>query len=96
MTPISNKETALLMLLAEQSMHAYQIEKIVEEREMRFWTEISMSSIYKLLNKLAREKLISKRGKNSENGINKNVFSGYISFPVKRNRVTMSWNGWVI
>jgi DNA-binding PadR family transcriptional regulator len=75
MNPITNKETALLMLLSEQPMHAYQIEKIVEEREMRFWTEISMSSIYKLLNKLSMERLISKRRKNSENGIAKNVFS---------------------
>ena len=75
MSTISNKETALLMLLAEEPMHAYQIEKVVEERDMRFWTEISMSSIYKLLKKLANDALISKKRKIADNGITKNVFS---------------------
>lgn len=64
-----------MMLLSELPMHAYQIEKIVEERAMRFWTEISMSSIYKLLNKLSDEKLILKRQRKGENGTTKNVFA---------------------
>ena len=63
------------MLLSEGPMHAYQIEKIVEERDMRFWTEISMSSIYKLLKKLSEEKLITKQRKSGEHGTRKNVFS---------------------
>lgn len=62
------------MLLSEGPMHAYQIEKEIENREMRFWTEISMSSIYKLLNKLAREGLVAKRREDAENGNTKNVF----------------------
>ena len=52
MEQLSNKETALLGLLNEGPMHPYQIEKVVEFRDMRFWTEISMSSIYKVLQKL--------------------------------------------
>ena len=75
MSPISNRETALLILLAEEPMHAYRIEKEIGERDMRFWTEISMSSIYKLLNKLSSRKLISKSRKDAENGITKNVFA---------------------
>ena len=75
MPTISNKETALLMLLSEEPMHAYQIEKVVENRDMRFWTEISMSSIYKLLRKLAGEKFITKHREDTDNGITKNVFS---------------------
>ena len=63
------------MLLAEQPMHAYQLEKAVADRDMRFWTEISMSSIYKLLNKLAREKLVTKNREEGENGIAKNTFA---------------------
>ena len=66
MPTLSNKETALLMLLSEQPMHAYQIEKIVEQRAMREWTEISMSSIYKLLRKLEARRLISSRQQQSE------------------------------
>ncbi len=62
------------MLLSEEPMHAYQIEKIVEERDMRLWTEISMSSIYKLLRKLEEGGLISARRRISDNGVTKNVF----------------------
>jgi DNA-binding PadR family transcriptional regulator len=46
MPNLSNAEAALLGLLSEQSMYPYQIEKEVRYREMRFWTELSMSSIY--------------------------------------------------
>ena len=62
------------MLLSEQPMHAYQIEKIVEQRAMREWTEISMSSIYKLLRKLEARRLISSRQQQSERGMNRNLF----------------------
>lgn len=58
MVPISNMEAALLGLLCERSMHAYEIEKVVEERDMRYWTEISMSSIYKVLRKLEERGLV--------------------------------------
>jgi DNA-binding PadR family transcriptional regulator len=48
----SNAETALLGLLSETPMYPYQIEKEVVDRDMRYWTELSMSSIYKLLRKM--------------------------------------------
>ncbi|MBC8375118.1 MAG: PadR family transcriptional regulator, partial [FCB group bacterium] len=56
---ISNAEAALLGLLAEKPKHPYQIEKDVEYREMRTWTDLSMSSIYKLLKKLEDQKLVT-------------------------------------
>ncbi|NQT62436.1 MAG: PadR family transcriptional regulator [Candidatus Marinimicrobia bacterium] len=56
---ISNAEAALLGLLAEKPKHPYQIEKDVEYREMRTWTDLSMSSIYKLLKKLEDQELVS-------------------------------------
>ena len=58
---LSNAEAALLGLLAEKPMHPYQIEQEVRYRDMRFWTELSMSSIYKLLRKLEREGLVIKK-----------------------------------
>jgi len=58
MTSITNKETALLGLLHEEPMHPYQIEKVVQYRDMRFWTEISMSSIYKVLSNLEEKGLV--------------------------------------
>ena len=59
MIEISNTETALLGLLSEQPMYPYQIEQEVKYREMRFWTELSMSSIYKLLIKLEKDRLVT-------------------------------------
>ena len=38
-------------------MYPYQIEQEVKYRDMRFWTELSMSSIYKLLQKLEESRL---------------------------------------
>ena len=49
---MSNAETAILGLLAAKPRHPYQIEIEVRERDMRAWTDLSMSSIYKLLRRL--------------------------------------------
>ncbi len=49
---ITNAEAALMGLLAENPKHPYQIEKDVQYRDMRSWTDLSMSSIYKQLKKL--------------------------------------------
>jgi DNA-binding PadR family transcriptional regulator len=58
MIDLSNSEAALLGLLAEEPMHPYKIDQEVEYRDMRSWTDLSMSSIYKLLRKLEKEKLV--------------------------------------
>lgn len=58
MYELTNAETALLGLLSEGDKHAYHIEKDVQERDMRYWTDLSMSSIYKLLNRLEGEGLV--------------------------------------
>lgn len=69
---ISNVEAALLGLLSEQSMYPYQIEQEVKYRDMRFWTELSMSSIYKLLQKLEKAALIIRKNEVSpENRLHK-------------------------
>lgn len=49
---ITGAEAALLGLLSEGPKHPYQIEKDVQFRDMRFWTDLSMSAIYKALTKL--------------------------------------------
>jgi len=61
MTELSNAETALLGILSEQPMYPYQIEQQVKYRDMRSWTDLSMSSIYKLLQKLEKETLITRK-----------------------------------
>jgi DNA-binding PadR family transcriptional regulator len=51
-------ETALLGLISEKPMYPYEIEKNVVENDMRYWTEISLSSIYKVLEKLEKKFLV--------------------------------------
>ena len=59
MVKLTNAETALMGLLSEGPMYPYQIEQQVKYRDMRFWTDLSMSSIYKLLKKLEDSGLVT-------------------------------------
>jgi DNA-binding PadR family transcriptional regulator len=61
MVKLSNAEAALMGLLSEKSMYPYQIEQEVKYRDMRFWTELSMSAIYKHLRKLEKEGLVLRK-----------------------------------
>lgn len=63
---MTNSELVLLSLIAEQPRHGYELEKVIEERGMRNWTDIAFSSIYFLLNKLVREGLAFSRSKPAE------------------------------
>ena len=54
----SNAELAILSLIAEEPRHGYQIEQLINERNMRSWTEIGFSSIYRLLKKFEKDGLI--------------------------------------
>jgi DNA-binding PadR family transcriptional regulator len=56
---MTNAELVLLSLIAETPRHGYELEKVIDERGMRNWTDIAFSSIYFLLNKLVKEGLIS-------------------------------------
>ncbi len=66
MKELSNAEIALLGLLSEQPMHPYMIERQVQHRDMRFWTDLSMSSIYKLLRKMEEDGLLNRENQISE------------------------------
>ncbi len=61
MTDISNGNVALLALLAEEPMHPWQIDKEVRYRDMRFWTDLSQSTIYKQLRALEEDGLVTVR-----------------------------------
>lgn len=56
---LSGAELAILSLLAETPRHGYEIERLIGERGMREWTEIGFSSIYFLLDRLAKRGLAS-------------------------------------
>lgn len=66
---INNKEIALLGLLNEKPMHGYEIEHEIYQREMRYWTEISMSSIYKVLKKLEEKGFVKTEVKLTQNNV---------------------------
>lgn len=72
---ITNAEAALLGLLAENKKHPYQIEKDVEFRSMRYWTDLSMSSIYKLLIKLEKKQLVQAETEVTQDNRARKVFS---------------------
>ena len=58
---LSNAETALLGLLCEEPMHPWQIQKVVEHRDMRHWTDLSQATIYSQLRSLKRARLVECR-----------------------------------
>ena len=72
---ISNKEAILLGLVLEKPKHAYEVEKDIEERDMKYWTEISMSSVYKLLAKLEEKNFLESEICLSENNVAQKVYS---------------------
>ncbi len=74
MKALSNAEAALLGLLSEGPMYPYQIEKEVENRSMRFWTELSMSSIYKVLAVLETKKMATSRAKISPDNRTRKIY----------------------
>ena len=74
MSTISTLEAALLGLLTEKPMHPYEIEKTVVDRDMRSWTGISMSSIYKVLGKLEIKHLVDVHVELTESNVAKKVY----------------------
>jgi DNA-binding PadR family transcriptional regulator len=56
---LTDAELLVLGLVAEMPRHGYQLERVIEQRTMREWTQIGFSSIYFVLGKLETKKLIS-------------------------------------
>lgn len=57
---LNHAEFIVLGLIAEQSSHAYNINKRIEERGMRDWTNIGRSSIYRVIKNLEKRGLTDK------------------------------------
>lgn len=97
MITISNKEAALLGLICEKPKHAYEVEKDIKDRDMRYWTEISMSSVYKLLNKLEDRGFLSSEIRLTEKNINQKVYSiteeGRMQFIDRLKGMLSQWEG---
>ncbi|WAL63819.1 GyrI-like domain-containing protein [Amycolatopsis cynarae] len=55
---LTDGELTVLGLLVEQPRHGYELERVIEERGVRAWTTLGFSSIYYILDKLAKRGLI--------------------------------------
>ncbi len=95
MSTISDRESTLMGLLYEHPRHAYEIELEIKDRSMDYWTQISQSSIYKLLAKLEKRKLVSSKVKLSEKNMAQKVFSltesGRVEFKAKLKDLVSKW-----
>jgi DNA-binding PadR family transcriptional regulator len=58
---LTDAELLVLGLVAEMPRHGYELERVIEQRSMREWTQIGFSSIYFVLGKLEARKLVSAR-----------------------------------
>jgi DNA-binding PadR family transcriptional regulator len=59
MKALTDAELLLLGLVAEMPRHGYQIDQVIEQRGMREWTQIGFSSIYFVLGKLQKLRLVT-------------------------------------
>jgi DNA-binding PadR family transcriptional regulator len=70
---ISDAEINMLGIINKGAKYGYEIEKFIEKEDMREWTSIGFSSIYYILNKLEKKKLVeSKSIITSDNKARKN------------------------
>ena len=56
---LTDAELLVLGLVAERPRHGYELEREIERRGMRQWTQIGFSSIYYVLGKLERDGLVA-------------------------------------
>jgi len=59
--PLTDAELLLLGLVAEMPRHGYELEREIDRRGMREWTQIGFSSVYFVLGKLEKAGLVSSR-----------------------------------
>lgn len=59
---LSGADVALLGLLAERPMHPWEIIKLVEYRDMRTWTDLARSTVYKQVRSLEERGLVRGEG----------------------------------
>ncbi|TWT44328.1 Transcriptional regulator PadR-like family protein [Phycisphaerae bacterium RAS1] len=59
MKALTDAELLLLGLAAEMPRHGYQLDQVIRQRGMREWTQIGFSSIYFVLGKLQKLRLVA-------------------------------------
>ncbi len=62
MCMLSNIEVVLLSIINEKPSYAYEIDKTIDQRDMRMWIRIGVASIYQVLKRLEEKNFVySKR-----------------------------------
>jgi DNA-binding PadR family transcriptional regulator len=60
--------------LAERPRHGYDLEQVIKERGMREWTELAFSSIYYVLKKLQKRKLVEPGPRHEEDAGTRRIY----------------------
>jgi len=55
---LSDADIVVLSLLAEQPLHGYDLDRVIEQRGYRQWTSLAFSSVYYVLKRLAERGLV--------------------------------------
>src|SRR5262245_30392937 len=61
MRAMTDAELLLLWLVPEMTRHGYEIDQVIDQRGMRQWTQIGFSSIYFVLGRLQKLRLVTAR-----------------------------------
>lgn len=72
---LSNIEMILLSIINEKPSYAYEIDKMLEERDMRQWLKIGVASVYQVLERLNKKGYLqSKKEREGKMPIRKRYF----------------------
>ncbi len=71
---ICNAEATILGLLSEGPRHPYQISLDVEERGMQTWSELSRTTVYKMLRRLELKRMVKGDSESTSGGRKRCVY----------------------
>ena len=59
---MTDAELAVLSIIAEGPIYGYDLQTVIAQRGLRAWTQLGVSSMYYVLEKLARQGLVEASG----------------------------------
>ncbi len=72
---MTNAEIAVLGLVAEKPRYGYKLNDVIRARGIRYWIEISFSSVYYVLNKLEKKELVNSKIESQESVPARKIYS---------------------
>lgn len=71
---MTDAELAVLSIVAEGPIYGFDIQTVIDQRDLREWTNIGVSSMYYVLEKLERQGLITSIGQDETKGPSRRKF----------------------